>query len=132
SLRGCMNYHKHEGRIQQVEGQNIIASRGAAFGGFGANAVGAGSPGIPGVYAYFHTADAIYQRRITGYALEAREFQGTAVTNDQLLETALAFLALLEAAQRKAITAETLQNGQELAKLTSEFAATGARSQADA
>src|SRR5262249_7233373 len=35
SLRAGGNYNKHEGRIQQVEGPNIIASRGAAFGGFG-------------------------------------------------------------------------------------------------
>jgi len=132
SIRAGGNYNKHEGRIQQVEGDNIQVSRGAAFGGFGANAVGAGSPGIPGVYAYFQTTDVIFQRRITGYALEAREFQATAVTNDQLLETALAYLALLEAAQRKAIAAETLGHGQQLAKLTAEFARTGAGNLADA
>src|SRR5262245_51769223 len=107
SIRAGMNYNKHEGRIQQVEGPNIIASRGAAYGGLGASAVGAGSPAVPGVYAYFHTADAIFQRRITGYALNAREAQSTAVTNDQLLETALTYLALLEAHQRKAIADET-------------------------
>src|SRR5439155_18431221 len=106
-------YNQHEGRLQQVAGDNITASRGAAFDGFGANAVGASSPAIPGVYAYFHTADAIYQRQITGYALQAREFQGTAVTNDQLLETALAYLTLLDAQQRKAIAEETLQHGEE-------------------
>jgi outer membrane protein TolC len=132
SIRAGMNYNKHEGRIQQVEGDNIAASRGAAFGGLGAYAVGAASPAIPGVYAYFHTADAIFQRRITGYALDAREFQATAVTNDQLLETALAYLALLEAAQRKAIATETLQHGEELVKLTADFARTGAGNQADA
>jgi outer membrane protein TolC len=132
SLRAGGNYNKHEGRIQQVEGQNIIASRGAAFGGFGANAVGAGSPAIPGVYAYFQTTDAIYQRQITGYALQARQFQGTAVMNDQLLETALAYLTLLDAQQRKAIAEETLQHGEELAKVTADFARTGAGSQADA
>src|SRR5437868_945186 len=96
------------------------------------DAVGAGSPGIPGVYAYFHTADAIYQRRITGYAMEAREFQGTVVTNDQLLETALAYLTLLDAMQRKAIAAETMQHGTELVELTTNFARTGAGNQADA
>src|SRR5437868_1057909 len=37
SIRAGGNYNKHEGRIQQVAGDNIIASRGAAFGGFGAN-----------------------------------------------------------------------------------------------
>src|SRR5206468_7545466 len=94
SIRTGGNYNKHEGQIQRVEGENITVSRGAAFGGLGAFAVGAGSPAIPGVYAMFHTTDAIFQRRITGYALEAREFQATATMNDQLLETALAYLAL--------------------------------------
>jgi outer membrane protein TolC len=127
-----MNYNKHEGRIQDIEGFNREVSRGAAFGGMGANAVGAASPAIPGVYAFFHTTDAIYQRQITGFALEAREYQATAVSNDQLLETALAYLALLEAAQRRAIAAETLEHGEELVKLTGEYARTGAGNLADA
>jgi outer membrane protein TolC len=132
SLRAGMNYNKHEGRIQDVVGTNIDTSRGAAFGGLGANAVGAGSPAIPGVYALFHTTDAIYQRQITGHALDARESQATAVMNDQLLETALAYLALLDALQRKAIAGEALTNGDELARLTAEFARTGAGNLADA
>jgi outer membrane protein TolC len=132
SIRGGMNYNKHEGRIQDVVGTNIETSRGAAYGGLGASAVGAGSPAVPGVYALFHTTDAIYQRQITGFALDAREFQSTAVQNDQLLETALAYLALLEAAQRKAITAETFAHGEELARLTQDFARTGAGNLADA
>src|SRR5207244_2431352 len=74
----------------------------------------------------------IFQRQITGYALQAREAQGTAVTNDQLLETALAYLALLDAHQRQAIAAETLQHGEELAELTANFAKAGAGSLADA
>ncbi len=132
SLRAGMNFNKHEGRMQEVVGNNLEISRGAAFGGLGANAVGAGSPAIPGVYALFHTTDAIYQRQITGFTLDAREFQATAVMNDQLLETALAYLALLDALQRQAIARETLQNGEELARLTAEFARTGAGNQADA
>jgi outer membrane protein TolC len=132
SLRAGMNYNKHEGVIQDVRGVAFPTSRGAAFGGLGAGAVGAASPAVPGVYMQFHTTDAIYQRRITGYALSAREFQGTAVTNDQLLETALAYLALLEAHQRRAIALETLKHGEELVKVTGEFARTGAGNQADA
>lgn len=132
SIRTGMNYNKHEGRIQDVVGTNIETSRGAAFGGLGAAAVGAGSPAIPGLYAAFHTTDAIYQRQIVGSALDAREFQGTAVMNDQLLETALAYVALLDAHERQAIAAETLRNGEELVKLTGEFARTGAGNLADA
>lgn len=132
SLRAGMNYNKHEGRLQDVEGSAFEISRGAAFGGFGANAVGAGSPTVPGVYAYFHAADAIYQRRISEYALDAREYQATAVNNDQLLDTAITYVSLLEAAQRKAIATETLKNSETLAKLTAEFVRTGAGNQADA
>jgi outer membrane protein TolC len=132
SIRAGMNYNKHEGRIQDVVGNTIETSRGAAYGGLGANAVGAGSPAVPGVYALFHTSDAIFQRRIVGYSLDARESQGDAAINDQLLETALIYLSLLDALQRKAIAVETLKHGEELAKLTSEFARTGAGNQADA
>jgi outer membrane protein TolC len=132
SIRAGMNYNKHEGRIQDVVGDSIETSRGAAFGGLGAGAVGAGSPSVPGVYAQFHATDAIFQRRIVGYALDARESQGDAAINDQLLETALAYLSLLEALQRRAIAAQTLQHGEELAKLTGEFARTGAGNLADA
>jgi outer membrane protein TolC len=132
SIRAGMNYNKHEGVIQDVRGIAFPTSRGAAYGGLGAGAVGASSPAVPGVYMQFHTTDAIYQRKITGHALSAREFQGTVVTNDQLLETALAYLALLEAHQRRAIARQTLEHGEELAKLTSEFARTGAGNLADA
>lgn len=132
SIRAGMNYNKHEGRIQEVQGNNLEISRGAAYGGFGAGAFGAGSPGVPGIYMQFHLTDAIHQRQIRGYALDAREYESTAAMNDQLLDTALAYLRLLEAMQQRAIAAQTLRNGQELATLTAEFARTGAGTQADA
>jgi outer membrane protein TolC len=127
-----MNYNKHEGRIQDVAGSTIEASRGAAFGGLGANAVGAGSPAVPGVYAAFHTADAVYQRQIAGYAWQARQAQASATDHDQLLETALSYLSLLEASQRAQIAKDTQRYGEELVRLTAEFARTGAGNQADA
>jgi outer membrane protein TolC len=131
SLRAGMNYNKHEGAIQDVAGQNILASRGAAFGGLGAAAVGAGSPAVPGIFAQFHLADALYQRQIAACALEAQREEATAEANRQLLETALAYLQLLEAHQRLAIAAQTLAQGQELARLTESFAQAGAVAQAD-
>jgi outer membrane protein TolC len=132
SLRAGVNYNKHEGRIQDVIGSNIETSRGAMYGGLGAAAVGAASPAIPGLYLQFHTTDAIFQRQITGFALSARQAQGTAAINDQLLETSLAYLALLEAMQRKSIAVETLQHGQALVDLTANYAQTGAGNLADA
>ncbi|MCU0878622.1 MAG: TolC family protein [Pirellulaceae bacterium] len=132
SLRAGMNYNKHEGRIQDVVGESIETSRGAAYGGLGASAVGAGSPAVPGVYASFQLADAIYQRQIAGHAVDARDALGTAEMNDQLLATALAYLAILDATQRKAIAAETLSHGQALAEITLNFAQSGAGNAADA
>ncbi len=132
SIRSGMSYNKHEGRLQDSGGENLEVSRGAAYGGLGAAAVGAGSPAVPGVVMQFRLADAIYQPRIAGAALDAREQFGTAVTNDQLLATALAYVDLLEALQREAIAGETLRHGEELAKLTADFARTGAGNQADA
>src|SRR4029453_8611343 len=105
--------------------------RGAAYGGLGAGAVGASSPAIPGIYAHFQLTDAIYQRQITGHALDAREALSDAAMNDQLLETALAYLALLEALQRKAIAAQAAEHGQELADITGNFFKAGAGTQAD-
>lgn len=132
SIRSGLNYNKHEGRIQDVIGKNIETSRGAAFGGLGAGAVGAGSPAVPGVYMQFQVSDAIHQRDIRGFAHDARRFESTAALNDQLLETSLAYLSLLTAHQQTAIAEESLKNGEQLARLTAEFARTGAGTQADA
>ena len=132
SLRGGLNYNKHEGRLQDVRGTNITTSRGAAYGGLGASAVGAASPAIPGVYMQFHLTDAVHQPQIRAFGLQASQQLGAAEMNDQLLETALAYLALLEATQRQAIAAQTLRHGQELADITLNFAKAGAGTAADA
>lgn len=93
--------------------------------------MGAGSPAVPGVYALFHATDALYQPQIAAYGLKAQAEEATAETNRQLLETALAYLELLEAHQRRAIAAQTLKLGQDLAQLTEDFARAGAAAQAD-
>lgn len=132
SIRAGTNYNKHEGRLQDVEGFVRDISRGAAFGGLGAGAVGAGSPSVPGIYAQFHVTDALHQPQIAGYQLQARQQLGTAASNDQLLETALGYLSLLEALQRQAIAKESLQHAQGLADITSSYARSGEGSEADA
>ena len=132
SLRAGMNYNKHEGRIQDVVGENIDTSRGAAFGGLGAGAVGAGSPAVPGLSMQFHLTDALYQPQIRSASLRARRFESNATLNDQLLETSLAYIDLLSAHQQLAIAEDTSANGQRLVKLTDDFARTGEGSLADA
>ena len=65
SLRAGINYNKHDGAIQSVAGPLINTSRNALYGGLGANALGAGSPGVPGLLAQFHLTDAVFSRALS-------------------------------------------------------------------
>src|SRR5690606_26086865 len=61
SLRAGVHWNKHDGSIQEVAGPVFDVSRSSLWAGAGGQAVGAGSPAIPGVWANFHLADAIFQ-----------------------------------------------------------------------
>jgi outer membrane protein TolC len=125
SLRAGLNYNKHEGRIQDVLGNNVETSRGAFYSGLGANAVGAGSPAVPGVYANFHLSDAVFQPRIASEVTAAREANAEAVTNDYLLQAAQAYLELLRATQELAIAREIRELAARLEGVTESYAKTG-------
>jgi outer membrane protein TolC len=125
SIRAGANWNKHEGRIQDVEGRVFSTSRGSYFGGFGANAVGAGSPTIPGIMASFHLTDAIHQPTITGHAAASRQYSATVAEQDVLLLTATAYLELLRANQELAIARDIEQFAQKLTDLTKAYADTG-------
>jgi outer membrane protein TolC len=125
SLRAGMNYNKHEGTIQDVAGRMIETSRGSVYSGLGAQAVGAGSPAVPGVIMNFHTKDAIFQPRIAQQLLAATRQANRATTNDVLMDTALAYNDLLEAYEVAAVADETLANIQRLADVTGDYARTG-------
>jgi len=125
SIRAGVNYNKHEGRIQDVLGSNLETSRGALYAGLGANAVGAGSPATPGVYANFHLSDAVFQPRIASQITAARQANAQATVNDHLLLAAQAYLELLRAEQERAIAIEVRGLAEKLADLTEAYAKTG-------
>ena len=132
SLRAGANYHKHEGRIQDVAGSIIETSRNSVYNGFGSQAVGAGSPAVPGVLMNFHLKDSLFQPRIAEQIVGANRHASRAVSNDTLLETAIAYVDLLEASQLRAIVNETLANTEQLASLTAQYAKVGEGLQSDA
>jgi outer membrane protein TolC len=125
SLRAGVNYNKHEGRIQDVAGTVIDTSRGSFYSGLGANAVGAGSPGVPGIVSQFHFADAIFQPKIAQRTACARQSEALATTNDQLLATALAYTELLRAEQELSVAGQIVNRAEQLQKTTSEFEKAG-------
>lgn len=132
SLRAGVNYNKHDGTIQNVEGDIITNSRSSIYTGFGAQAVGAGSPAVPGLLMNFHLRDAIFQPRIAEQVLGARQNASRTATNDMLLETALRYMDLLEAIQVQAVAKDSLRNAEQLSQLTKSFADAGQGLQADA
>jgi outer membrane protein TolC len=132
SLRAGVNYNKHDGVIQDVQGNMISNSRASLYTGLGAQAVGAGSPAVPGLLMNFHLRDAIFQPRIAEQSLGASLSARRATTNDTLLETALAYMDLLEAVQALAVAEETLGNTEQLSELTASFAESGQGLESDA
>ncbi len=98
----------------------------------GALAVGAGSPNIHGLLMDFHLRDAIFMPRIADQRLRARQSESRAVTNDLMLDTALAYVDLLEAMQLRVVAEQILGESDLLVETTAAFAETGQGLPADA
>ncbi|HUQ69983.1 MAG TPA: TolC family protein [Planctomycetaceae bacterium] len=131
SLRAGLNYNHHEGAIQDVAGNVFNTTRSSFYGGLGANAVGAGSPAVPGVVAQFHLTDAIFQPKIAEHQAASRQFGATAARNDTLRDAAVAYLELVRAEHALAIADEALSHTGKLALLTEQYAETGQGLQSD-
>lgn len=125
SIRAGMNYIHHEGNVQDVVGNVFETSKSTFYGGLGAGGGGSGSPMFPGLVAQFHLTDAIFQPKIAGHQASSRQFGATAVRNDTLRTTAVAYLELQRAEQALAISEEALGNTNRLVKLTGDYARTG-------
>ncbi|MBI2480104.1 MAG: TolC family protein [Planctomycetia bacterium] len=132
SLRVGVSYDHHDGNYQASGGDIVDIDRSSLQTGLGVGAVGAGTTPIPGVVAQFHATDAIFQPRINEHAASARSHAVDAAMNDALLDGALAYLELLRAEQLRAVANETLDNANQLAKLTASFAESGQGAPADA
>ena len=125
SIRAGFNYNQHQGAIQDVAGNITNTNRSSFYSGLGANAVGAGSPTVPGLVAQFHLADAVFQPRIAQQTASARNSGAQAATNDALLQTALEYVILLKSAQELAVAIDIEAKAIELERVTGEFAKTG-------
>ena len=114
SIQAGINYQNHDGPLQNSDGTITVANRSALEAGLGMYAVGGGAPAIPGVSAKFAMADAVFQPRIAGQQVAARQHAATATTHDFLLYVAVAYLDLLRAFQQQAIAQETLDHASNL------------------
>jgi len=132
SINAGVGWNNHTGPIQDTLGFVQPISRSSLTAGLGVQTIGAGSPVVPGLFANFHSADAIFQPRIANRAAAARDAGVRTTINNLLLDTAIAYLDLLRAYQLHAITIDIRHRAEELAKATADFARSGEGTEADA
>lgn len=132
SINAGLGWNNHAGPLQASNGTVGEASRSSLTTGLGVQTIGAGSPVVPGLFANFHSAEAIFQPRIANRAAAARDAAVRTTINDLLLETSVAYLELLRAHQSRAIAVDIREHAQRLATATADFARSGAGNEADA
>jgi outer membrane protein TolC len=132
SINAGLGWNNHAGPLQASDGSVNEVSRSSLTSGLGVQTIGAGSPVVPGLFANFHSAEAIFQPRIANRAAAARDAAVRTTINDLLLETALAYLELLRAHQSRAIAVDIREHAERLATATADFARSGAGNEADA
>lgn len=131
-LQAGASYHRHDGTLQDSSGRIIDVNRNSLNAGLGAGATGAGTVPVPGLVMDFHAADALFGPEIARRSAWASRHAVDAEVNDRLLDVALAYLALIEAEQRAAISRQTVANATALVDITDDFARTGQGLRADA
>lgn len=132
SLRAGFSFHRHDGNLQASDGSIIDVNRSSFQYGLGAGGVGAGTTQRAGLIAEFHTTDAVFQPRITQKRSWAAGHAANAVNNRQLLDVAVAYVALVAAQQDLRVIEDSRQQTAELARITTDFAQAGQGPQADA
>jgi outer membrane protein TolC len=132
SLRAGAHVNKHAGPLQNTDGSVVNIDRMSLYAGSGGFAVGSGSPAIPGIFANFQVADAIFQPLAAQQRVGARKEAAAAQRNDTLLAVSLAYLDLLRALQDVAIANELYDKMHMLSEITESYAKSGQGLQADA
>jgi outer membrane protein TolC len=126
------NYDHHIGPLQQSNGQLLQVNSDSLYMGLGADAVGAGTVNIPGIFWAANVSEVWHNALIRRQVVRQREFESEAVRNEMLLRVASAYLELLRTAGRQAIAQQIRDDAAEVARVTANFAKAGQGRQADA
>jgi outer membrane protein TolC len=132
SIRAGTSWNRHYGPLQATDGSIQQINRDSLWSGLGAFPIGSGTVPIPGIFANFNIADAIFQPLAVQQRWGARESAASAVRNNTLLDVSIAYLELLRTAQDIAIVEDVRDKVAKLAKLTEAYATSGQGLQADA
>lgn len=132
SLNGGMNYDNHTGVLQQSNGNILSLNRASIYVGAGANAIAAGTIGVPGIVLSGNPADLVYNYLRSRQMVAARDFGNIAVRNQVFLRVTQAYCDLLLAEGMRAVNMQARRNARELARLTANYAKLGQGRPADA
>jgi outer membrane protein TolC len=132
NLNAGLNIDLHTGVLQQSSGNILEVNRGAMYLGLGANAVAAGTVGIPGIQYNVNVSQALFGALVARQVVRVRQFDSQAVRNDVLLRTAVGYVELLRAEGLRAVAVKNREEARVIARLTAAYAETGQGNQADA
>jgi outer membrane protein TolC len=131
-LRAGVNYHKHDGVLQNSFGLMRHVEEESLYFGGGARALAAETVAFPAVQFSNHLGDAFFEPLVARQFVAVKEYQASASANAVLLETALRYLDLLNAEGELAALKQSEREMDLIVQTTAIFAKQGAGRDADA
>src|SRR4029079_798605 len=125
SIRAGTSWNRHYGPLQATDGSIEQINRDSLWAGMGAFPIGSGTLAIPGIFANFNIADAIFQPLAVQQRWGAREQAASAVRNNTLLDVSVAYMELLRSAQDIAIVQDVRDKVAELSRMTEAYVKSG-------
>ncbi|MDA1052399.1 MAG: TolC family protein [Planctomycetota bacterium] len=136
SINAGVIYNNHAGRIQATEGDVIEVSRNSLYvgagAGFGNAPLNGGSSGPARLFVDLPLVDVLFEPLAARQVVRASEANQATTFNDTLLQVAAGYLELVRAHSQVSIAQEAVDNAEQLAKITADFAEAGEGLEADA
>jgi outer membrane protein TolC len=132
TLNAGASENTHDGVLQRSSGIILRLNRESLYLGAGAFAVGTGTVNVPGVLWTMNLSQGIYGFLIASQTVDVRGFESQVVSQDMLLQTALAYVELVRAEEQRRVAAKNRDDAAEVARLAAAYLVTGAGRKADA
>jgi len=118
TLNAGSDLDSHRGVLQNSHGQIISVNRDSLYVGAGAFTVGAGTVTIPGVVLTGNVSELVFNYLISRQEVNRRGFESATVSQDTLLDVALAYIELVRAEGLHSVALLTQDDARELARVT--------------
>ncbi|MBX9681244.1 MAG: TolC family protein [Gemmataceae bacterium] len=125
SFTAGVNVRLHQGNLQTARGIITRNSIESLYAGAGAQATGGGTTGVPGIRILSHLGDALLEPRLAELRLTALQSDARAISRSVLADVMTRYLVLTAIQARLAALDQTLEEMNEVARITGNFAAAG-------